>query len=406
MPGWRTGDGDRDATLTGDVNQPLLISGALANKCGSGGAAWTRLNWALGFSQLGFDVCFVEQIDSGACIDAQGRAARFEESENLRYFEEVLQKAGLGGRCALVCDGGNQIAGLSLSELTDIARDAVFLVNITGNLRLENVKGRVRRKVYVDLDPGFTQFWRVKGRLDETFDDHDYYFTIGENIGRPCCPIPTGGIHWRPTRQPVVLDRWPCARSGDPARFTTVGAWRGPYGPVEEGEQRYGLKVHEFRKVLELPQKVEATFELALDIDDSDRHDRAALESHGWTLVDPRREVPDPWSFRRYVQQSGAEFSVAKEIYVATNSGWFSDRSVRYLASGKPVLVQDTGLARHYPLGQGIVAFQTLDDAIRGAYNILNDYQTHSEAARRIAEDYFDSDRVLGRLTEQVVADT
>ena len=255
---------------------------------------------------------------------------------------------------------------------------------------------------------------------------HEYYFTIGENIGSPDCPIPTGGLHWRPIRQPLVLDQWPVVDSQTVARsrrersvrashaenatlgesrlrFTTIASWRGGFGPVQADGVTYGLKVHEFRKLIGLPLRVPAaTFEIALDIHPADHKDRAALEQHGWQLIDPREVADDATAFRRYVQQSDAEFSVAQGIYVDTNSGWFSDRSVRYLASGKPVLVQDTGFGHHLPIGKGLVRFRTLDEAVAGAEAIAGDYESHCAAARRIAERYFDSDNVLGRMLEEV----
>jgi hypothetical protein len=186
------------------------------------------------------------------------------------------------------------------------------------------------------------------------------------------------------------------------ARFTTVASWRGAFGPVQVGGRTFGLKVHEFRKFLELPQRVPATFEIALDIHPADQKDRAALEQHGWLLVDPREVAGDAAVFRCYVQESGAEFSVAQGIYVDTNSGWFSDRSVRYLASGKPVLVQDTGFGRHLPVGKGLVSFRTLDEAVRGTEAIATDYEGHCQAARELAGQYFDSDKVLSQMLEEI----
>jgi hypothetical protein len=379
--------------------RPVIVSGVIANKLHQGGAVWTRLNWILGLRKLGFDTYFVEQIRRNSCIDARGKTTSFEESENLKYFQAITQGFGLEGRASLVYENGAAVVGLSLNELARVARDAVVLINITGHLTLKPIKNLLRCKVYVDLDPGFIQFWKASGCLDAGFDDHDYYFTIGENIGSPSCSIPTAGIQWRTTRQPVVLEEWPRFTTSDRKRFTTVAAWRGPYGAITSNGKRLGLKVHEFRKVLQLPERVNASFEIALDIDANDSADRHALESHGWRIVDAEEAVPDPFSFRRYVQDSAAEFSVAKEMYVATTSGWFSDRTVRYLASGKPALIQDTGLARHFPLGRGLLAFRTLEEAVDGVERISSDYDSHCEAARRIAEEFFDSEKVLGELT-------
>jgi hypothetical protein len=262
--------------------------------------------------------------------------------------------------------------------------------------------GRLRRKVYVDLDPGYTQFWHADGNGGSRLEGHDFYFTVGENIGTPACSIPTGGVRWRPVRQPVVLEEWPVSGEGRRDRFTTVASWRGPYGPVQQGNATFGQKVHEFRKYVQMPERVRATFEIALDIHGADSKDLDLLRRHGWQVIDPTVVAPDPLAFRRYVQTSGAEFSVAQGIYAQTESGWFSDRTVRYLASGKPALVQDTGFSRNFPVGEGLVAFRTLDQAAAGAQEIARDYDGHCQAARALAETYFDSDKVLGRMLEEV----
>jgi len=227
------------------------------------------------------------------------------------------------------------------------------------------------------------------------------FFTIGENIGKSDCPIPTGGIPWQPTRQPVVLDDWPIVRSPlEHSRFTTIANWRGPYGPVLFGGRTFGLKVHEFRKFITLPRLAPLPFEIALNIHPNDHKDLGALRDHGWRIIDPLTVASDPQAFRHYVQESAAEFSVAQGIYVDTASGWFADRTVRYLASGKPALVQDTGFAQNLPTGQGLIAFKTLDEAAEGATRIARNYDQHCRAARSVAERYFNSDDVLTRFLQ------
>jgi hypothetical protein len=198
------------------------------------------------------------------------------------------------------------------------------------------------------------------------------------------------------------LDDWPATSTGWTQRFTTVANWRGAYGRIEHGGKAYGLKVHEFRKFLDLPRRAPGVFEIALNIHPADASDLEALRDHGWTVVDPVGASVDPDAFRRYVQGSGAEFSVAQGIYVETESGWFSDRTVRYLASGRPALVQDTGFSRTLPVGTGLLPFRTLDDAVAGVERIASDYDTHARSARALAEEYFDSDVVLGRLVEEI----
>lgn len=368
----------------------VIVAGALANKPHNGGGAWERLSWVTGLRRLGCDVYFVEQI---AAIDS----ARHD------WFASVTEWFGLSGRAALVDVGGKECAGMSSSRLREIAASADLLVNLSGHLTLKPLLAGPRRKVYVDVDPGYTQIWHADPATTFSVDGHDDYFTIGENIGTTDCPIPTGGIRWQPIRQPVVLDGWPVSPPRDSGRFTTVASWRGAYGPVQFGDRTFGVKAHEFRKVVSLPRLLGmASFEVALDIHSGEARDLATLHEYGWQITDPIAAAGTPEAFRRYIQDSAAEFSVAQSIYVETNSGWFSDRTVRYLASGKPALVQDTGFGRHLPIGEGLVSFRTLDEAAAGAKRILTNYDRHCRAARAIAAEFFDSDKVLGRFLGEV----
>jgi hypothetical protein len=380
----------------------VIISGAIANKPFKAGEAWHRLQWVLGLRRLGFTVYFVEQINPAHALDETGAASPLATSVNLAYLRAVAGAFGWSDSAVLVSDDGRQVEGMSYADLLDLAGRADLLINISGHLTLEPLLRPLRRKVYIDEDPGFTQIWHATPSSGLNLAGHDGYFTIGENIGRPDCLIPTGSIPWRRTRPFVVLDQWPVSDRGDPNRLTTIGSWRGPYGPITYGGRTYGLKVHEFRKFLELPRRVPQALELALDIHPADEKDLHLLREHGWQIVDPRAAVPDPPAFRSYIQTSGGEFSVAKGVYVDTDSGWFSDRTVRYLASGKPALVQETGFSRNYPVGEGLIPFRTLDEAVAGAERIAADYDRHCRAARALAEEFFDSDKVLGRLLEEV----
>jgi hypothetical protein len=382
----------------------IVVSGPIANKPHNGGNAWAVLNWVLGLRRLGLQVFLLEQISQETCVDLSGRPAAFRDCANLTYFAHVVEQCGLSGVAALICDHGSQLYGLSYAELLDLADATSLLVNISGHLDLDAVTSRVRRKAFIDLDPGYTQFWHAAGNSGARLEGHDIYFTIGENVGTPDCTIPTAGIRWHHTRQPVVLEYCSPASIGHSRRFRTVASWRGAYGPVRADGRTYGVKAHEFRKFLELPQRAQHEFEIALEIHPADAKDLEALRQHGWLIADPKTTVPDPAAFHGYVAASGAEFSVAQGIYVETNSGWFSDRTIRYLALAKPALVQDTGFSRNYPVGYGLVPFRSLGEAVDGAGRIVRDYDAHCRAARAIAEDYFDSDKVLGRVVELALA--
>lgn len=380
-----------------------LVAGSIAASYLNGGIAWERLSWALGLRQLGFETIVIDQLDRGRCIYPAGAEQAYENCLNVQYFEGIIDRFGLSDSAALIGDGGENLYGPTLSELRELAATADMLVNVAGNLRLEDLRGRARRSVYVDVDPGFTQLWLASGRPAPRMAGHDLYFTIGENVGTPASDLPSGGVSWLHTRQPVLLDEWPVSSQGEPERFTTLARWRGagPHGRLENIGFEFSQKADEFIKIIDLPQRASQIFEIALTPNVPEA-DREALEGHGWRVTDAEKEGGDPASFRSYVQSSGGEFSVAKGAYVATRSGWFSDRTTRYLASGKPVLVQDTGFGRTIPVGEGLLVFRTLDDAVEGALRITEDYDGHCRAARRIAEDFFASDVVLGRFAERV----
>jgi len=378
-----------------------VVGSALANKAGNGGAAWVPLTWVRGFRAMGIDAYLIEEIASATCVDDAGHAASFDESFNLAFFKHATGTFGLEGRAVLVCDGGQETYGAAPADVAALASDADFVVNISGHLRSPAFRARTRRKIYLDLDPGYTQFWHLSGASPE-IDGHDAFFTIGENIGNARCSIPNAGVKWQPTRQPTILSDWPVLDAHDDGRFTTVASWRGPYGPVEHGGRRYGPKAHEFRKFIGMPQQAEQAFEIALQIHPDDSADLRLLQDHQWRVTDPAEAAGDAARFRSYVQHASAEFSVAQGVYVHTASGWFSDRSVRYLASGRPVLVQDTGFSANIPVGEGLLCFDTLDDARRGAARIAADYAAHAVAARRVAEEAFEHERVLGRFCDDV----
>jgi hypothetical protein len=378
----------------------VVVAGALANKPRNGGEAWVRLSWVRGLQQLGADVYFLEEIDARTCVDATGDPADVDDSVNLEYFRDVLAGFGMQERATLLAGDGRSY-GLPARDLERLADDAVLLVNISGHLRTPTLLKRFERRAYVDIDPGYTQLWHARGESGLGLEDHDLHFTIGENIGTPGCDIPTGGIDWLPTRQPVVLADWPVTTCPQPDLLTTVASWRGPYGPIEHRGRVCGVKAHEFRRYVELPGHVSQQLELALDIHPADDGDRRDLVEHGWRVVDPTRVAGDPDRFRRYLQGSGGEFSTAQEVYTATGSGWFSDRTARYLASGRPALVQETGFSRQLPTGTGLVSFSDFHEAISGAASITSHYTEHSEAARDVAERFFDATTVLPPLLER-----
>lgn len=381
-----------------------IVSGALANKPFNGGEAWVRLSWVLGLARLGFDTYFVEELNESSCVDRAGRATDFQASANRAFFESVIDDFGLAGRAGLLYEGGAEAAGLGLAELEELAGDAELLINVSGHLTVEAIVDAVDTRVYVDLDPGFTQLWHVDPAVSFALAGHDRYVTVGLNLGKPGCRIPDCGLEWISTPPPVLIEEWAAGPvAAEPPRFTTVATWRSPYGAPHVDGQAVGLKHHAFRRLIELPERVDGvSFELALDIHDGDSADRRALEDHGWALVEPREVAATPAAFRDYVAASTAEFSVAQGVYSETASGWVSDRTAAYLASGRPAVVEDTGIDQSLGLGEGLLAFSSLDQAVAGIEAVVRDYPAHAAAAAAFAARHLDSDLVLARLLSKL----
>lgn len=379
------------------MNKTIVIGGAVAQKPGFGGHTWQFLQYLLGFKSLGWDVLLLDQLQPEMCIDATGKKCDVEKSENLRYFFAVMQGFGLNGSLALIYGKGQRYFGLSKSQVLERLKHSAFLLNVMGFINDEEILQHAPHRVFLDTDPGFGQMWCALG-LTNLFKHHDDYVTIGENIGQPDCAIPTCEMKWITTPQPVALDYWPLQTEVDNGWITSIASWRGAYGPVEYQGKIYGLRVHEFRKFMELPRRSGKPFELALQIHPDEKVDLERLAANQWSLIDPQQAAGDPWIYQRYIQRCKAEFMVAKNMYVQSNSGWFSDRSICFLASGKPVLAQDTGFTRLYPASEGLLAFSTMDQALGCIENLYQNYDRHVRAAREIAEEYFDAKKVLGKL--------
>lgn len=323
-----------------------------------GGATWAVLQYVRGFEELGHEVWLV---DPGP-VRAESRA----------YFEAL----GLGPRAFF---------GAYAGPVPEV------LVNLSGVLRDEPAPFRL----YVDLDPFFTQVWHAQG-TDVGLDDHTHYVTVGR-------AVPDTGHEWIHTLPPVALSAWNPAAAVSLDAFTTVGNLRS-YGPVEVDGVRYGQKAHSLRRLLDLPAATGESFAIALDADPGEP-DLHALRRHGWRLLEPRTAAGTPDRYAAFVRGSKAEIGVAKEGYVLSRCGWFSDRSAVYLASGRPVVAQDTGFGESLPVGAGLFAFADTDAAAAAMETLTADYGRHARAARAIAEEHLDARRVLARLLREVGAE-
>jgi len=367
----------------------IVICGAIAQKAHQAGHTWQFLQYLLGFRELGWDVLFVDRLH-GDVDRGDGR---------IEYVRTVMREAGLDGSWTIGLDDGRH-AGLGRAEVVAWVGSSDLLLNVMGFCDDAEILAAARERVFLDTDPGFGQMWHALG-LADIFAGHDRHVTIGERIGAPDCAIPTCGIDWIRTPQPVVLSQWPAAPApAGPLRFTSVARWRGAYGPIDFAGRRYGLRLHQFRRFAQLPRLTGARLEVALEIDPADEADIRLLRYEGWVLTDPASVAATPASYRRFIQGSAAELLVAKGMYVDTRSGWLSERSLCYLASGRPVLAQRTGAETLYPTGAGLVTFATVEEAVAGIAAIRSDYARHAAAARDLAAAYFDAARVLGRLVD------
>jgi hypothetical protein len=362
-----------------------------------GGHSWHHLQYLVGFRRLGHHVTFVEDWGwPASCYDPAAGVMTSSPAYGVAYVRELLATHGLERDwCYLAEDGSAH--GLSRGELGRRCREADLFVSLS-NVNLIPEAEACRRRALVDTDPVFTQIG-VHG-LGPPFDWYDVRFTYGENVHRLDCAMPTGGVTWTPTRQPVVLDLWPVT-PGDPrAPLTTVMNWS-PRGECERGGRVYGQKDREFAPFVALPRDTGLPMELALSAPPGVC---ARLAAGGWRLADPRAVTRSPAAYQAYLAASRAEFSVAKHGYVSTRCGWFSERSAAYLASGRPVVVQDTGFSRFLPSGTGVLAWTGREDAIEALGRLQGDYAAHCRAARAVAAEHFDARRVLGALLEACAA--
>jgi hypothetical protein len=364
----------------------ILFSGMVAGDPEQGGASWSILQYLLGFRALGHEVRLVEPVD------------RLDQRV-VSYFDQLVRDFGLDGEASLLVRGSQETAGAPYKELSAWAREADVLFNVSGMLRDEELAGPPPLRVFLDLDPAFNQLWQAEG-IEMGFDLHNRFATVGLALGEAECPVPTCGREWTKTLPPVFLPRW--QRATEPGvAFTTVGNWRG-YGSVEWQGKRYGQKAHSLRKLLTLPQLTSERLAPALAIHPEETDDLGALHHHGWELADPVAVAGSPARYAKFVRASKGEIGIAKEGYVESHCGWFSDRSACYLASGRPAVAQDTGFPRHLPTGEGLLAFATAEEAAAAIDEVGADYDRHAGAARALAEDLFDSRAVLTRLLDRV----
>ena len=378
----------------------IIVTG-LIGQYPLGGVTWDYIQYALGLKLLGHDVYYFEDTGQWPFNPVEGGTAK-DCAFNVEYLRSVMDRFGLEDRWAYHFPWESQWFGLSDEKRQEVMNSADMLINVSGTLAHPEYYRRIPRLVYIDSDPVFTQVKLAKGQDDfrRMVEAHDAHFSFGEHFSDA---VPASGFQWLPTRQPIVLSEWRPARMTGKS-FTTVMNWTS-YKPLEFEGRTYAQKDVEFERFIDLPRMVpETRLEIAVNTGKTRRTPRGLLAHRGWHVVHPDDVCPDIDSYRDYIRSSKAEWSVAKNGYVVGQSGWFSCRSACYLAAGRPVVVQDTGFSKVLPTGEGIIGFSDVNGAVEGIRDVESHYQRHSSAARAIAEEYFDSDAVLGGLIENAMA--
>jgi hypothetical protein len=311
----------------------------------------------------------------------------------------VFERAGFGPRWAYHdAFGGTGWHGPAADRMPEVWRSADVLLNVSGINPMRPWMERVPLRVLVDTDPVFTQVDILRDPARRAFAQrHNAFFTFGECFGRPGCSMPDDGLPWQPTRQPVVARLWRPAPGVPDGAYSTVMLWDS-YDEREWDGRRWGMKSQEFDRFADLPARSPARFQVALG---SPTAPHTTLAARGWEILDPLALTTDPWVYQDFMRASKAEFSIAKQGYVASGSGWFSERSAGYLACGRPVVVQDTGFSRVLPTGLGLLAFSTPQQALEAVAEVDARYRAHCEAARALVETHFDAGRVLEHLLER-----
>jgi hypothetical protein len=364
------------------------------------GVACQFLHYLTGLRRLGYDAWYIE--DSARFVyDPKINDFSPDASSNVEHVRQILEAHGFGSRWAFrgVYEGG-RCYGMSESEILRLYRESDALLNVTGAQELREEHLACPERIYVESDPFAWQVRVAQG--DQVAIDHlsthTRHFTFGENLGAEDCDVPLERFTWRPTRQPVDLDLW-AADTPPGETFTTVTTWRNVGKDIHyRGDTYYWTKDREFEKFLDLPLKRSSGFELATRVSPviEDK-----LRQHGWRLADSVKISGDVNTYRRYIQGSRGEFTVARDQYVRPNTGWFSDRSVCYLAAGRPVITQETGFSKYVTSGRGLFGFRTMEDILAAVDAIESDPVGQGRAARDVAAEFFANDKVLASLLER-----
>jgi hypothetical protein len=377
----------------------VLGSGALAGYPQGGGHWSWYLQYPVGLRALGHDVFWLELLPRSGRPNIDNR--------RIGIFFARMRRLGFGERCAVLLHDRDRppplvsdecIYGIGTASLKSIIRNADVLWNLHCSIRAPLLH-EFKWKALLDVDPGILQVSALS--WDMGIDEHDVLFSVGSKIKDRDCEIPKHRDNWRPFFPCVHMPFWPVDPPRGQAPITSVTQWNWGSDLSFNGRTLSGSKRDAYLRFLDLPSRCPANFVLAANIHPNDvTGDRELLTEHGWTLVHPHQCIRTVAQYQRFIRDSIAEFGCAKSVYTALRTGWFSDRSAAYLASGRPVLAEDTGFADHLPTGLGLLSFRTLDQAAAAVDELLRNYPRHQKAAREIAESYLSTEHVLAKMVD------
>jgi hypothetical protein len=338
--------------------------------------------------------------DYPACYDPTTFEVTTDPSFGLKFTADLFDTYDLKNNWAYFDAHTNTWFGLNKSNVLAFCSSADIIINISGVNPLRDWWTNIPVRIFIDTDPGFTQ---IKHLSDPTAynlsNHHTHHFTFGENVGKKNCTIPIDSFQWKATRQPVFMDAWKVSGSHPSANWTTVMQWDS-YKVKEYNNQVFGMKSQSFKKFDLLPNHFpDENFEIAMGSVSAPIED---LKSKGWKIINSLLPTKTPWTYQNFIANSKGEWSVAKHGYIISNSGWFSERTTCYLASGKPVVIENTGFSEVIETGKGIFAFKTIEEAEESIKIINKDYKYHCAQARKQVECYFSADNVLVNLLKDV----
>jgi hypothetical protein len=390
-----------------------IIVGGFIGILPAGGVTWDYIQYPLGFSLLGHDVYYIEDTRLYPIYQKPGNDWA-DASSCISHLKTVMDYFGFKDRWAYRDEASGLCFGLTEEKLKAICRTADVFVNVSCSTFLRDEYLCIPIRILIDSDPMFTQIQYLSQQMftpgasgiRELLHNHNFLFSFGENIGADNCRIPLCNLTWHNTRQPVCLNYWKAAPlpTNTALNFTTLMNWTAGK-KLSFNNEDWGQKDEELMKVLPLPGKV-PNIKLSVGIAqtgvDAKNFPKDQLELYGWEILDPEKVAATWLQYNHFIASSSGEFSVAKQTYVKANTGWFSCRSACYLAAGRPVITQETGWSKFIPPGKGLFAFNDLESAEVAINEVANNKTKHAKEARRIAEEFFDSNKVLTNLLEQL----